>query len=116
MEKIKFENSSSIEVINNKFDYGIGDFSKYYKGEGVYCFVIGSRGEIDDIMKVSDNNEFELSSKEELMEECMEDSNGEEYEYWSEFCESGKIDSDEVEGYYEIVSEEDGREYFYIVE
>ena len=116
MEKIKFENSSSIEVINNKFDYGVGDFSKYYKGEGVYCFVIGSRGEIDDIMKVSDNNEFELSSKEELIEECKEDSDDIENEYWDEFCESGKIDNNDIESYYECLGEEDGRMYFYIVE
>ena len=115
MDKIKFERSSNFKDISNEFnnfEYSVED----YKGEGVYCFITSCRGEIDDIIKVSDNNEFELSSKEELMEECMEDSSGEEYEYWSEFCESGKIDSDEVEGYYEIVSEEDGREYFYIVE
>ena len=39
-----------------------------------------------------------------------------EYDYWDEFCESGKIDNNNVEGYYEYVGEEDGRMYFYIVE
>jgi hypothetical protein len=115
MDKIKFVNSSSFKDISNEFnniDYNVEDF----KGVGVYCFIISCRGEVDDIIKVSDNNEFELSSKEELIKECMEDSEDIEYDYWDEFCESGKIDNNNVEGYYEYVGEEDGRMYFYIVE
>ena len=115
MDKIKFVNSSSFKDISNEFnniDYNVED----YKGVGVYCFIISCRGEVDDIIKVSDNNEFELSSKEELIKECMEDSEDIEYDYWDEFCESGKIDNNNVEGYYEYVGEEDGRMYFYIVE
>ena len=115
MDKIKFVSSSSFKDISNEFnniDYNVED----YKGEGVYCFIISCRGEVDEIIKVSDNNEFELSSKVELIEECMEDSEDIEYDYWDEFCESGKIDNNNVEGYYEYVGEEDGRMYFYIVE
>ena len=115
MEKIKFVNSSSFKDISNEFnniDYNVED----YKGVGVYCFIISCRGEVDEIIKVSDNNEFELSSKEELIKECMEDSDDIEYDYWDEFCESGKIDNNNVEGYYEDIGEEDSRMYFYIVE
>jgi hypothetical protein len=116
MEKIKFERSYNIKVICNSMDYDVKDFSSYYKGEGVYCFIISSRNEVDDIIKISNNNEFDLSSKEELIEECMEDSEDIEYDYWDEFCESGKIDKNNVEGYFEDIGEEDGRMYFYIVE
>jgi len=112
MEKIKFVNSSSFKSISEIFSYEIGD----YKGEGVYCFIISSSNEVDDIIKVSDNNEFELSSKEELVEECMEDSDSIEYDYWDEFCGSGRIDNNKIEGYYEDIGEENGRMYFYIVE
>jgi hypothetical protein len=115
MDKIKFVSSSSFKDISNEFnniDYNVED----YKGVGVYCFIVGCRGIIDEIIKVSDNNEFELSSKEELIEECMEDSEDIEYDYWDEFCESGKIDNNNVEGYYEDIGEEDSRMYFYIVE
>ena len=115
MDKIKFVSSSSFKDIKDNFnniDYNIED----YKGIVVYCFIISCRGEVDEIIKVSDNNEFELSSKEELIEECMEDSEDIEYDYWDEFCESGKIDNNNVEGYYEDIGEEDSRMYFYIVE
>ena len=115
MDKIKFERSSNFKDISNEFnnfEYSVED----YKGEGVYCFITSCRGEIDDIIKVSDNNEFQLSSKEELIEECKEDSDDIENEYWDEFCESGKIDNNDIEGYYENIGEEDGRMYFYIVE
>jgi hypothetical protein len=115
MDKIKFVSSSSFKDISNEFnniDYNVDD----YKGVGVYCFIISSRGEVDEIIKVSDNNELELSSKEELIKECMEDSEDIEYDYWDEFCESGKIDNNNVEGYYEDIGEEDSRMYFYIVE
>ena len=116
MDKIKFERSCNIKVICNSFDLEVNNFSNDYKGEGVYCFIISSRNEVDDIIKISDNNEFDLSSKEELIKECMEDSEDIEYDYWDEFCESGKIDNNDIEGYYENLSEEDGRMYFYIVE
>ena len=116
MEKIKFERSSNIKVICNSFDLEVNNFSSYYKGEGVYCFIISSGNDVEDIVKISDNNEFELSSKEELIKECMEDSDSIEYDYWDEFCESGKIDKNNVEGYFEDIGEEDGRMYFYIVE
>ena len=115
MDRIKFVSSSSFKDISNEFNgfvYNVED----YKGVGVYCFIISCRGEVDEIIKVSDNNEFELSSKEELIEECMEDSEDIEYDYWDEFCESGKIDNNNVEGYYEDIGEEDSRMYFYIVE
>ena len=115
MDKIKFESSSNFKDISNEFnniDYNVED----YKGVGVYCFIISCRGEVDEIIKVSDNNEFELSSKEELIKECMEDSEDIEYDYWDEFCGSGKIDNNNVEGYYEDIGEEDSRMYFYIVE
>ena len=117
MEKIKFVKGSSFKDISdnfNNFEYSVED----YKGEGVYCFITSCRGEIDDIIKVSDNNEFELSSKEELIEECKEDSDSIENEYWDEFCESGKVDNNvnDVESYFECLGEEDGRIYFYIVE
>jgi hypothetical protein len=115
MDKIKFVSSSSFKDIKDNFNnivYNVED----YKGVGVYCFIISCRGEVDEIIKVSDNNEFELSSKEELIEECMEDSEDIEYDYWDEFCESGKIDNNNVEGYYEDIGEEDSRMYFYIVE
>ena len=115
MDKIKFERSSNFKDISNEFNgfvYNEGD----YKGNGVYCFIVSCRGIVDEIIKVSDNNELELSSKEELIKECMEDSDDIEYDYWDEFCESGKIDNNDIESYYECVGEEDGRMYFYIVE
>jgi len=116
MDKIKFVSSSSFKDIKDNFnniDYNIED----YKGIGVYCFIISCRGEVDEIIKVSDNNEFELSSKEELIEECMEDSEDIEYDYWDEFCNSGEmIKGGDIEVYYEDIGEEDSRMYFYIVE
>jgi len=116
MEKIKFVKGSSFKDISNSMDYDVKDFSSYYKGEGVYCFIISGGNDVEDIVKISDNNEFELSSKEELIKECMEDSEDIEYDYWDEFCESGKIDKNDIEGYFEDIGEEDGRMYFYIVE
>jgi TolB-like protein len=61
---------------------------------------------LDDIIKVSDNNEFELSSKEELIEECKEDGESIDNEYWDEFCESGKVDDNvnNVESYFECLA------------
>jgi hypothetical protein len=116
MDKIKFVSSSSFKDIKDNFnniDYNVED----YKGVGVYCFIISCRGIVDEIIKVSDNNEFELSSKEELIEECMEDSEDIEYDYWDEFCNSGEmIKGGDIEVYYEDIGEEDSRMYFYIVE
>ena len=55
--------------------------------------------------------------KEELIEECMEDSEDIEYDYWDEFCNSGEmIKGGDIEVYYEDIGEEDSRMYFYIVE
>ncbi len=117
MDKIKFERSCNIKVICNSMDYDVKDFSSYYKGGGVYCFIISSRNEVDDIIKISDNNEFELSSKEELIKECMEDSDSIEEEYWDEYCGSGKmINGSDIDVYYEDIGEEVSREYYYIVE
>ena len=117
MDKIKFERSCNIKVICNSFDFEVNNFSNDYKGEGVYCFIISSRNEVDDIIKISDNNEFDLSSKEELIKECMEDSEDIEYDYWDEFCNSGEmIKGGDIEVYYEDIGEEDSRMYFYIVE
>ncbi len=116
MDKIKFVSSSSFKDIKDNFnniDYNVED----YKGVGVYCFIISCRGIVDEIIKVSDNNEFELSSKEELIKECMEDSEDIEYDYWDEFCNSGEmIKGGDIEVYYEDIGEEDSRMYFYIVE
>lgn len=117
MDKIKFERSCNIKVICNSFDYDVKDFSSYYKGEGVYCFLINNNNEVDEIIKVSDNNEFDLSSKEEIIKECMEDSDDIEYDYWDEFCDSGiKINGGDIEVYYEDIGGVVSREYFYIVE
>ena len=52
------------EVMNVYGGYDIDFMNDFYKGDGIYCMEIGSRGEIDEIY-LSD----EYMSKEEMIEE-----------------------------------------------
>ena len=63
------------EVMNVYGGYDIDFMNDFYKGDGIYCMEIGSRGEINEIY-LSD----EYWGKEELLEECRIDGgNVEEY-------------------------------------
>lgn len=120
MEKVKFEKSVSVEKICERFDMEYVN-EDWFEGEGVYKFVLGCRGELDDIVKVSDDNSFMLKSKEEIIVECREEwkkggeLEGWEEEYWDEFCYGMRCDDYEGnECYLEGYGEEDVCEFYWV--
>ena len=72
MEKVTFKEFVSVENICEKYDMVYVD-EDWFKGDGVYKFVLGCRGELDNIVKVSDDNSFMLKNKEEIIKELREE-------------------------------------------
>lgn len=66
------------------------NFEEDYKGEGIYEIFVGSRGLVEEVKKVSDGNEFEFKSKDELLSEI--DCDEEEMGYYEEFISSEEED------------------------
>lgn len=115
MLKVKFVEGVEFEVLVNKFEIE----EDLYTGSGVYKVVIGSRGEVEEVVLVSNSNEFVLKEFDELVEEMFSDEEEviEEMkgdEYINEFVSSGKDEEDGVEFYYECLGEEYSREYYYV--
>ena len=80
------------EVMNVYGGYDIDFMNDFYKGDGIYCMEIGSRGEIDEIY-LSD----EYMSKEEMLEKCSIDG-GDVEEYKEELDEFYSVEYKD-EGY-----------------
>ena len=80
------------EVMNVYGGYNIDFMNDFYKGDGIYCMEIGSRGEIESI-ELND----EYMSKEEMLEKCSIDG-GDVEEYKEELDEFYSVDYKD-EGY-----------------
>lgn len=120
MEKVNFKEFVSVENICKNYDMNSVDVD-WFKGEGVYEFKISCRGELDDIVKVSDDNSFMLKSKEEIVKLMREEwkkggeLEGWEEEYWDEFCYGERVDDYEGrECYIEGYGEEDCSEFYWV--
>ena len=108
--KFKFEKNVNIKFLNEVFG---DDFEGDIFGEGIYKFVVGSRGEVENIEKVSDDNILNYKNKEELMEDLKGEEESEELmEYLNEFVGS------EIEEFcvVEYLGEEIRNEYYWVRE
>ena len=119
MKKIEFVGSVSVEKLV-KF-YGIND--SFFNGNGVYRVKLGSRGLVDDVEKVSEDNSVVVREVEDFVREIesgeLEVSMMEEYgmEKVKEFVFGEFVDWYEDElgiMYVEGWDEEDCFEYYYV--
>lgn len=131
-EKFVFEKSVNMEWL--EFNYGemLNDWKDVFNGDGIYKIEFGSRGMIENIIKVSNGNELNYLDKEELIEfiesgydygDCFE--NEEDLrEYLEEFVDSGVIKDGVVVGkngelvnyeyVFESMNEEEENEYYWV--
>jgi len=121
--QVEFKSSVSTEWLVEEF----GINAEKILGNGVYKFTMESRGEVNEIAKISDNNSFNLMSVEELIQSARADlfveqfdSEEEFLEYCEEFFYSGdnswfSTDEKTIESYTEQVSEELSYDYFWVV-
>ena len=65
-----------------EFKVFVGDFNK---GSGVYGVYIGSRGEVEDVVFIG-GEDYEVRSKEKLIEDCVVGVYEDDKEYYEEFC------------------------------
>ena len=131
-EKFVFEKSVDMDWL--EFNYGemLNDWKDVFNGDGIYKIEFGSRGMIENIIKVSNGNELNYLDKEELIEfiesgydygDCFE--NEEDLrEYLEEFVDSGVIKDGVVVGkngelvnyeyVFESMNEEEENEYYWV--
>lgn len=118
MKKVEFKDSVSVEKLVEFYELDESEFS----GSGVYKIKLGSRGLVEYVVKMSEDNSFFVRSVEEIMEEIdsgMLEVMGSKYgrEKVEEFVISEFVDWNEewvgimyVEGW----DEEDVNEYYFV--
>ena len=121
MKNIEFKKSVNIDKIVEVLSLNEFDIELLKElGNGVIKFEIGSRGEIECIEKVSDDNKFVMKDVEDIEKEILENEiddswSDNDIEELKEFICSSKEEYDGVESYGEGYYEELGYEYYWIV-
>ena len=116
-EKFVFEKSVDMDWLIENIGEGLKSWEEKFVGDGIYKFVMGSRGWVEDVVKVSDGNVLNYMSKEELIEMVMEEYEGnfedeeELMDYLDEF-----VCSEVIDGLYVSLSlnEEEGVDYYWV--
>ena len=117
MNKFVFEKSVDMDWLIENIGEGLKSWEEKFVGDGIYKFVMGSRGWVEDVVKVSDGNVLNYMSKEELIEMVMEEYEGnfedeeELMDYLDEF-----VCSEVIDGLYVSLSlnEEEGVDYYWV--
>jgi len=114
MKTVKFETHTTFERLFNEYEgLKVSDFLT----SGVYRIHCGSRGLTEEVIKVSDTNEFELREMKDIMKDYTDDEgfDEEDLEFIEEFVETGKTSwKDDIEEYFESFSEEDCFYFYYV--
>lgn len=121
MKKIEFVGSVSVESL---FDvYNLDGWEDEFVGSGVYRIKVGCRGEIDEVVKMSNDNSVVVREEEDILKEIESGDlfvSGLDYggmEKVKEFVFSEFVDWYEEElgiMYVESWDEEDCFEYYYV--
>jgi len=111
MYNIKFNKvvgvNDLVNYLNNNFVGGCS-VEEFNKGSGVYSVMIGSRGELEEI--IFDGNKNKLMDDFDIIKEYYD---GEESNL--DMVGSGEVDWNDFGGYYELYGEESSVEYYNVV-